>query len=152
VFSDKDPDTANVLDASRWRFYVVPISRLIEFCRTAKSVGENRVKQITTSVGYSELKGRIDLTRDGMQFATQCNAEATAPSSMADGKLKTYAVWERGTHLHPVLVTAGNAADAFLLAREDRTLAALGTAIAGKALTRAEKTALIDRGVVDLRH
>jgi limonene-1,2-epoxide hydrolase len=123
----------------------------MEFCGLAKSVGEKKVKRITTAVGYSELKERIDLTRDGQVFATPCDAESTVSISTSDGKRKTYAVWERGTHLHPVLVKAANANDALLLARGDTTLAALGTAIASKALTRSEASDLASRGAVDLR-
>jgi hypothetical protein len=151
VFADTDPLTADVLDASRWRFYVVPIFRLIEFCKTAKSIVESRVKQITSAVNYSELKERIDATRAGDLFPAPFAAASAATGSDVKGVLKTYAVWERGTRLHPVLVKAANANDAFLLSRADPTLAALGTAIAGKALTKAEVDDLKARGAVDLR-
>lgn len=47
-FSDKEPVTANVLDASRWEFYVVPIDRLVRFCGAQHSVIESRIRRITT--------------------------------------------------------------------------------------------------------
>jgi hypothetical protein len=150
VFGNKDAATANVLDAAQWWFYVVPISRLIEYCNVAKSVVENRVKQITNAVSYTELKQRIDETRAGKIFMGEhSNAfDATGPQRV---RLKPYAVWERGTRLHPVIVQAANSNDAFLLARADPTLAKLGSAIASQAISKTELDNFLSRGAVDLR-
>jgi hypothetical protein len=130
---------------------VVPISRLIEACRTAKRVVENRVKLITTSVLYADLRERIDATRDGKLFIGTSGAVGTAPEPQRKVTMKTFAVWERGTRRHPVIVRAANAADAYLLGRADPTLAALGTAIAGEALSHSKLTQLLVDGAVDLR-
>ena len=152
VFADTDPETADVLDAERWRFYVVPISRLIEFCNVAKSVGENRVKQITTAVPYGELRERIHATRaGGLIFEGTKSAVAADSRPQRTRSMKTFAVWERGTRRHPVIVRAANAADAYLLGRADPTLAALGTTIAGEECSRAQVAELKARGAVDLR-
>jgi hypothetical protein len=152
VYGDKDPGTADVLDAERWCFYVVPISRLIEYCKTAKSAGENRLKQITTAVQYTELRERIDATRDGQLFpGSDGSAVASAAEPQRNVTMKTFAVWERGTRRHPVIVRAGNATEAYLLARADPTLAALGTTIAGEALSSSRIAELLADGAVDLR-
>jgi hypothetical protein len=151
VYDDKDRETADVLDATRWHFYVVPSSRLIEYCKTAKSVVENRVKQITSADDYNGLRQRIDATRDGQLFPATSGDAAAAREPHGLGRMKTFAVWERGTRLHPVIVRAANVADAYLLGRADPTLAALGTTIAGNAVSRSELAQLLADGAVDLR-
>jgi hypothetical protein len=151
VFAHKDAATANVLDAVQWRFYVVPISRLIKYCSVAKSVVENRVKQITSPVTYAELRQRIDETRAGKIYPGERGSAPHDTVLVAAVRLKPYAVWERGTRLHAVIVEAANADDAYLLGRADPTLAKLGTAIASVAVSRAQLADLLRRGAMDLR-
>jgi hypothetical protein len=149
VFADTDPVSADVLDASRWRFYVVPISRLIQFCGTAKTVVENRVKQITSSVTYPGLKDRIVETRQGVEFHGD-SAAAQSPRC-PNVALRNYAVWERGTRLHPVIVEATSADDAFILARADPILAKSVTEIAAQHLSLIGAQRFIAEGARDLR-
>ncbi len=152
VFADTNPDAADVLDAERWYFYVVPISRLIACCNVAKSAVENRVKQITTAVSYVGLRERVNATRAGQVFeGTRPVTARSSAASPGGGAVKAYVVWERGTRRHPVIVQAGNAEDAYLLARADPTLAGLGRTIAGRQLSRAQLAGLIADGAVDLR-
>ena len=152
VFADIVPESADVLDAERWYFYVVPISRLIAHCKLAKSVAESRVKQITTAVTYAGLRERIDATRAGEVFQGTQVVLGGAPATISVDASKAYAVWERGTRRHPVIVQTSNAEDAYLLARADPTLAGLGTALAAQRLSHSELAYLIAYGAIDLRY
>ena len=150
VFADTDPMKAEILNATRWHFYVVPITRLIEFCRTAKSVGEKRVQQITDHVSYDALKDRIDATRAGTLF--QGSLQDALPTSYpAKDRVKTYAVWERGTRLHPVIVRSANANNAYVLARADPTIASFSTSVAASVVSEEQLLTLLRHGAVDLR-
>jgi hypothetical protein len=68
IFTDRDGMTANVLDVARWQFYVLPIGRLIEAIGDAKSITEQRLGTLTTSVSFSGLREGIDQTRQGHLF------------------------------------------------------------------------------------
>ena len=155
VFTDTDGPKVDVLDTNRWIFYVVAISDLIETCQTAKSVSEARLKTMTTSVRYSDLKARIDDALAGITFAptatiTREPAESTEELTK-ERATRVYLVAERKTRAHPVVVNARNYEEAHLLARADETIASLGTHISAFELSKSRLEAALSKGAIDLR-
>lgn len=150
-YCEKDPEAADVLDADKWIFYVVPISRLVKHCGIQKSVVENRIMQITTPVRYELLKDRIEATRRGEVFAG--SEGSLSPDNTYEQIRKTYmyAVWQRGTRLNPVIVMAPNADEALVLGRADDVLASCGVAISCQRVSSGMLNELLERGAVDLR-
>ncbi len=154
VFTDTDGPTADVLDAGRWIFYVVAISDLIEACKTAKTVSEARVKTITPSIKYSDLKRRIDDVLAGIRFAPASAASPAPPDSTelsTERSARPYLVAERKTRAHPVVVNAGNYQEAHLLARADETIASFGTHVSAFELSKPRLEAALAEGAIDLR-
>ena len=62
LYAEEDRASArrNVLDASCWRFYVVPRSKLDRSFGTQKGVALSRIEEIATAVPFADLKGRVD--------------------------------------------------------------------------------------------
>jgi hypothetical protein len=151
LFGDRHGPSANVIDATHWEFFVVPIQSLIEHVGTAKSVSERRLHQITDSVRISVLRDRIDRTRAGEIFVNDPSAKGGATRPVSAGKTKTYLVARRKTREHGVLVCATDYQQAHLLARADSTIASFGTGISAESLSNAKIREALRDGVKDLR-
>ena len=57
----KDRSVANVLDANKWDFYVVPTRRIDETLGVQKTVRLSTVAGMAEAVKIGQLKGRVDL-------------------------------------------------------------------------------------------
>ena len=151
VYEDRDPLTANVLDAHRWTFFVVPIEALVKHVGAAKSITGARLLEITDGISITALRDRIDRTRAGEDFIRASATPAPTRESPSDVPVKPYLVARRKTREHGVIVLAKSADEARLLARADAAIAALGTDVSAFALsgTKVERE-LLD-GAKDLR-
>lgn len=65
LYAETNRSRANVLDTSKWEFYVLPTERIDHELGTQKSVGLSRTKSMTESVGYGQLKKRVDRVLSG---------------------------------------------------------------------------------------
>jgi hypothetical protein len=54
-----------VLDTSKWEFYVLSTGRINRELGTQKSAGLNRIKSMTKSMGYIQLKEQVDWVLSG---------------------------------------------------------------------------------------
>ena len=153
IFSDRDGPTADVLDARRWLFFVVPIERLVEHVGTARSLSERRLRQITTLVSWDDLRERIDRTRAGEVFVVpSVQAEPMSNATPENQRArKLYLVARRKTRENPVIVWATTAEEAHLLARADSTIASFGTNVSAFVLSEAKAEEAIRAGAIDLR-
>jgi hypothetical protein len=124
-------------------------------CQTAKSVSEARLKTMTTSVRYSDLKARIDDALAGITFvptATITHEPTESTEELTKERAtRVYLVAERKTRAHPVVVNARNYEEAHLLARADETIASLGTHISAFELSKSRLEAALSKGAIDLR-
>jgi hypothetical protein len=66
LYAETDRSRANVLDTSKWEFYVLSTERINHELRNQKSVGLNRIKSMTEPVDYSQLKEQIDRVLSGV--------------------------------------------------------------------------------------
>ena len=66
LYAETNRSRANVLDTSKWEFYVLPIERIDHELGTQKSVGLSRTKSMTEPVDYGhQLKERVDRVLSG---------------------------------------------------------------------------------------
>jgi hypothetical protein len=65
LYAETDRNRADVLDTSKWEFYVLLTERINRELGNQKSVGLNRIKSMTESVDYSQLKERVDMVLSG---------------------------------------------------------------------------------------
>jgi hypothetical protein len=65
LYAEKDRSRVNVLDTSKWEFYVLSTGRINRELGTQKSAGLNRIKSMTKSVGYAQLKEQVDWVLSG---------------------------------------------------------------------------------------
>ena len=65
LYAETERDRANVLDTSKWEFYVVPTERINHELGKQKSAGLNGIKSMTEAVNYSRLKERVDRALSG---------------------------------------------------------------------------------------
>jgi hypothetical protein len=151
LYGDRDPLTANVLDANRWEFFVVPIAALVKYVGGAKSITESRLREMTDSVTIEALAERVDRTRSGEDFMKPSAVPAT-PGGKREGNAKPYLVARRKTREHGVLVLAASAREAQLLARADKVIAALGADISAFALSGLKIEQALSAGARDLRN
>ena len=61
LYPETKPERAHVLDALAWEFYVLPAARINDELGDQKSIGINRVREMTTATSYPELRSRVDL-------------------------------------------------------------------------------------------
>ena len=152
LFGDRDPLTANVIDAAHWEFFVVPIDGLIQHVGAGKSISEARLREMTTSsVRFGGLRERIDRTRVGELFVRPAPLRMSGAEHQRTGKIKTYLVARRKTRENGILVVASNAPEAQLLARADATIASFGTNISAISLSGPQIKEALRDGVIDLR-
>jgi hypothetical protein len=65
LYAETDRNRADVLDTSKWEFYVLPTERINRELGNQKSVGLNGIKSMTEAVDYSRLKKRVDRALGG---------------------------------------------------------------------------------------
>ena len=66
LYAETNRSRANVLDTSKWEFYVLPTERIDHELGTQKSVGLSRTKSMTEPVDYGhQLKERVDRVLSG---------------------------------------------------------------------------------------
>lgn len=60
LFADKDAETANVLDSTRWEFYVVETPTLRERCHNRKRLSLKDLRAFCAPARHGEVKSIID--------------------------------------------------------------------------------------------
>ena len=60
VYPELDPEKVNVLDTSKWLFYVVETSNINEVCSDQKSISYSRIRKLYEPVRYGMLKQGIE--------------------------------------------------------------------------------------------
>ncbi len=60
VYTERARGQANVLDVSKWEFYVLPTTVINRELGTQKTVVLSRISALTDPVPYSRLRGRVD--------------------------------------------------------------------------------------------
>lgn len=61
LFANADRETANPLNLSQWKFYVVPTSLINEKCGDKRSISLNGISRLgVIPVGYQEIKSSVD--------------------------------------------------------------------------------------------
>ncbi|MGZ3523045.1 MAG: hypothetical protein ACXVAG_19045 [Vulcanimicrobiaceae bacterium] len=160
VFTDTDGPTSNVLDVTRWEFYIVDISQLIGSCGVAKTLSLRRLKTMTKPLRYPDLKSAVDhMVSAGINLSSTPltpseKGSRQSQSCAKSGPLKkrrTYMVAQRKTRLHPVVVEASNYEEAHLLGRADPRIASFGTQVSVFALTETQLKKTLADGAIDLR-
>jgi hypothetical protein len=62
VYTESNPKKANVLDMSKWQFYVLLTSLIDKELGEQKTVGLKRIAKMCESFEYRSLKKRIDFS------------------------------------------------------------------------------------------
>lgn len=155
LYEDTDPMSASILDTARWAFYVAGQGD-IDGWGTSKTLSLASLKTLTTSVGYSELKDRVNVALQGKRFPPEPasrlpKAESGDIAEPPTATLRTYVVARRKTREHPVLVTAYGYREAHELGRADATIASFGTDISAIEIPSSRISAALAEGAVDLR-
>lgn len=66
LYTERDRSAANVLDVSKWEFYVLSTRRINNEFGAQKSVGLRRIQSIAEPVSFERLKEGVDLAlREG---------------------------------------------------------------------------------------
>jgi len=60
LFTGEEADHADVLETSRWKFYVLPTTTIEERFGEQKSVALSRIEEVCGSISHGDLKGCID--------------------------------------------------------------------------------------------
>ena len=150
LYGHKDSRSADILDVTHWLFYVVNTKSLIERFGLAKSISESALCALTSWVTFNALQERVDaILANAAAFISQPRRQRGGLNG--DETRYTYAVAERGTRLHPVIVTAADYLEAFERARVDERITAFGANISAIRLSAAALEAAIAKGARDLR-
>ncbi len=151
LFAHCDPDTADVLDLSQWRFYVVATEILRRRVGSAKSISAQRLESLTAPCTIGKLRERVDgvlANSEAFIFAEQPPKGLISEPATAR---YTSAVAQRGTRANPVIVTASDYLEAFERARSDEKIKSFGADISAIRLSTASLTELVNNGALDLR-
>lgn len=65
LYAETDRNRANVLDTSKWEFYVLSTERINRELGNQKSIGLNGIKSMTEPVVYNQLKEQVDRVLSG---------------------------------------------------------------------------------------
>ena len=65
LYTERDRDVANVLDVSKWEFYVLSTERIYRELGTQKSAVLSTIRRLTEPVGFGLLKERVDQALNG---------------------------------------------------------------------------------------
>lgn len=60
LFTERDPQKADILDVSLWEFYVIPTQRIESELGNQKSIGLSGIQSMCGPVKYTDLRDRID--------------------------------------------------------------------------------------------
>lgn len=155
LYEDTDGPTADILDLTRWRFYVVGISDLIQQCGKARTLPLERLEGFSTPVRFSNLKDRIDDVLAGSSFVpdvAKFPEPASKPNQEVKPAVRAYLVAKRKTRENPVIVNASNYKDAHLFARIDPIIASFGENVSAFALSGVKLNEALEAGATDLRN
>jgi hypothetical protein len=61
IYAETDRSRANVLEVNRWEFYVLSTEKINRDLGSQKSAALSTIKSVVEAVGYSQLKGSVDL-------------------------------------------------------------------------------------------
>jgi len=65
LYTERDRDVSDVLDVSRWEFYVLSTERIYRELGTQKSAVLSTIRRLTEPVGFGLLKERVDQALNG---------------------------------------------------------------------------------------
>lgn len=60
LYPETNRDKANILDVDAWEFYVLPTEQINQELGEQKSIGLKKLQAMCESIGYDELKGRVN--------------------------------------------------------------------------------------------
>ncbi len=69
LYAETNREVADVLDLSKWEFYVLPTEHINRELGAQKRVGLGTIKSMTEPVGYERLKERVDRVLSGLNPA-----------------------------------------------------------------------------------